>query len=570
MKISMLRIGVLAIASVMCLSVVTGCKDNNDKNNKDNKSAASEFQPLATSPNRVREFEYWVNPDLSAKVRVSLISPMSSIQDYRFQILRLLTNTPGVEAWSDMEFQLVDGQGTFSAIAWVPDLRKLKFGNTHLIPSRRGDDEMVLSVQFGQRTTKASDPPKSSPSNRTDEEIKQAVKTLRAEVDKETMKMLSAMGKFGFPASRIIVHVPGKLTKSKNFRQESDGSLSVEFWYQDILLAFNQVFQHNDEVAEKLVRETNATSARHLRKQPAVRDVALTQIWGQPGMPELTIADLSNVKPLFDYSIGVEAAKAIAFDSQLAKIGVIKLSLPPATEPPAVQFAEDSISFEMRIDKRTGKPKRHLRIRTTFDQEPANHPRVILHRIVDGNGRILFPRIGIDVFAGLGSYGSTKGLFHSVNIDMVGDIEPSPKTIDVLAEVSYATGTKRKINLDFAAIELGATDDKVYNARITKLDRKDERCVIHVTFNIPEGVRIMSVDFEYDAQKRTGKKGRKKNRLFRSGGVRPDRPGPGSVECMRDIPAEKFSRIKTVYAVVIENYQEHVAPMHLQGIPIKE
>lgn len=548
---------VMAIASIVSLSGLIGCKD------EDEKPEAPEFQPLAISPKRIRTFEYWVNPNLSAKVRVSLSQPMSSIQDrqFRFQLLRLVTQTPGVEAWSDMDFQLTDGQGTFSATAWVGDLRKVEFPNAHLIPSRRGDDEMVLSVQFGRRETKAkaSDIRQSSPSNRSDEEIEQAVKTLRAEIDKDARKAVSLIQEFGFSASRVVVHAPGKLTGIKNFHQEADGALSVEYSLQRVLLAFHHVFMHDDDVAEKLVRETNVTSSRDLRGHPQVRDIAFTQLWGRPGMPELTAGGLSSAKPCFDYDAGVKAARAAGLDSQLARIGTIKLSLPPTPEPAAVQFAEESISFKMRTDKRTGKPTRHLGVRTTFDREPVHLPMVVLHRIVDGNGRVLFPRIGISTFAGFSSSFNfiIKETSYFVNISLTGEIEPRPKTADVLAEVIYFTGTKRKMKLDFPAIEPGATDDKVYNARLTKIDRQDGLCLLHFTFNTPQGVRFRTIEFESTDGKRIETAGRGSNLS-------------GAVECMRRIKAADFSRIAAVHALFVENYQKHVVPMQLQNVPVKE
>lgn len=560
-------VSVAVIVSIVSLSALIGCNNATEPeqtDEKNGKEATTKPKIVCTSTQ-----EYWINPDLSAKVRVSgnsLLSTPKEEREFRLGIKSFVTKYSGLDAWSDMDIKIKNGQGVFTATAWTPDLRKVKPDFFQLDHSLNGDGELVLSVPATGQNGLPQPRRNSSASERSDKEIEQLVEYFRVTIkNREKSEWIKIRERMGW---RRIIHGPGKLVKTKNFRQESNEAMWVEGSRYETMRVLHEVFLNNDGIAKTLVRQDNGPGIYNIQadamRDPEIRDIILTKIWGHPGTPELTYTDIANAKPLFDYATEVKAAKAVSLQDQLAGIGVIKQSFPPTTQPAGLQYDKDKSCFLIYDNKRTGQQHISLSIGVISNQGLTGSHHLAFHRVTDGDGRVVFPKMGVHTplsYCSSGSYSRTNNVWsYTLDGSLIGNFEPRPTSLDIMGELYYTTGVKRKIAVVFPSIEKGAESDKPYKARITDIQPVGDMRLVYVTLNLPKDLRFCYVK-RFESADGREIRGGDSTSLQRSGPVK---------FVLNVLKKEDVPRIKTIRVYVYENYKDHVIPVQWKNIPFQK
>jgi hypothetical protein len=508
------------------------------------------LRPIEGTPKRVTRLEYWINPDGSAKVRLELSSQDTAYaRSFRSQVLRTLTNTPGVSAWSAVSYGRKKDVLAFAATAWVPDISKLAFGAARVIPARQDAGPLKLTVRFGSGKAPSKPPAKAGATRLTDEEVRGATKTIRADLARREQQMKRAGWRSFRGLVRVAVHAPGRVTASRNLRRQNNGAFSAQLALEDLYRVSFHALKHDDRAIEDLVRATGAQTLRDLSGRRELRDLAFARLWGEPGFPELTVAGAGDARPLFDYEAGLKAARQMSLSDKLAGAGIIKLSLPPAPKAVAPVLGDATI----RSGEHLGKPELSVSFPAAYPQKPVGLPRARLHRVVAEDGRVLFPCLGISGSLGAG----TSGTRDSLRLSLTGTIDPPPKTIGILAELTFATGRRRGIDLTLPEIKPGAADLKNFQARITKLEEMGKYRLIHFGFVAPEKTRILKL------------------RLLNADGktIRSSEPSDsqsGATTIISRVKAEAIVQIKTIRIEIAEDYQTHTVPVDVRSTAVKK
>lgn len=273
------------------------------------------------------EEEYVINPDGSGKVEVkALLQPVDIMsgskpnpeREMKNAVKRLLEDSTGVDAWTDVSFKKAEGDRIeIRATAYFKDLSKLKlqFGSvsSDLRPSllKRDDGSMVLELKGGKKR-------EPEPAGMSEEEIEKKVKADKARYQ-QMKPMLS-----GFASTlkqAFTFQLPGELKECSNFAKSEDDSLRLSIEGARILAVVDKLME-DEEWLKNL-----AKSGKSLQDTP-LDDSVNEKLFGEKGPVRALFA--GEMKPLFDYASEVAAARK-SYQKMLKELGLAdQIAVAPA------------------------------------------------------------------------------------------------------------------------------------------------------------------------------------------------------------------------------------------------
>lgn len=254
--------------------------------------------------------EFTLNPDGSGKVvhecrfqEFNLMGESGSPEEaLEGAVRRVLRESKGVEAWSDVAYRVLDdGHLYFKGTAYFTNLSEVDIPNQTMLEFNweRTADQAVLLLRTDdgeagtiEAETEAVDVDALSPEERE--------KRIRAERAKFQQAKGMMAGVFEGMKHDVTFHLPGAAQTVSNFKQESTGNVSLQFEGAKLLAALETLVNDDDWVGENI-------GALGGRERPALDEPVNALVFGERAPVEVEVA-LSGL-PLFDYAAEVGVAK---------------------------------------------------------------------------------------------------------------------------------------------------------------------------------------------------------------------------------------------------------------------
>jgi hypothetical protein len=247
--------------------------------------------------------EFTLNPDGSGKVvhecafqNVNLMNDDLSGEDaLKDAVRRLMENSKGVDAWSDVSFkQLDDGRMWFRGTAYFRKLDDLEIQNQSMMGFEwkpEADGKAVLSMRMKQD----NDEEEATEKELSDEERAAKIKEERAQF-RQSKPMLSAM--MGTLKQNVSFKLPGTVTESSNFSRGTMGTLDLAFSGTKMI-----------EAMETLIEDDEWMLANGFDQQqsPEFDGKLAALVFGEEAPVQATVSNAT--KPLFDYAVEVARAQ---------------------------------------------------------------------------------------------------------------------------------------------------------------------------------------------------------------------------------------------------------------------
>jgi len=288
------------------------------------------------------ERTYTVNPDGSGKVVFEATFPLDSSMGISFgdeeekkpeeklkdAVISILEESEGVAAWSDVSFELKDGDKVgFKGTAYFKDLSSVDLNMGSIssdmldpVVSRTGD-LVTIECSQGDEEEDGDDQEKAA-----EEEAKKWEAMSEKEQDAELAKakqqlvQMKAMvaGMAGDMSTKVTFLLPEAPSKNHNFEKVSDTSYTVESSGEKMLKAFDTLIED-----EELLR---SAAGGGIQMQGDPPEELFEALFGRPGQPSLVFS--AKAAPAFDYSAEVKAAQE-ASPAMLKELGLEVVPVAP-------------------------------------------------------------------------------------------------------------------------------------------------------------------------------------------------------------------------------------------------
>ena len=266
--------------------------------------------------------EFTLNPDGSGKVvhecafqNVNLMNDDLAGEDaLKDAVRRLIENSKGVDAWSDVSFkQLDDGRIWFRGTAYFRKLGDLEIQDQSMMEfewNPEADGKAVLSMRMKQDD---EDNDEATNKELNDEQRAAKIREERAQF-RQSKPMLSAM--MATLKQNVSFKLPGTFTESSNFSRGTMGTLDLAFCGTKMV-----------EAMETLIEDDEWMLANGFDQQdsPEFDGKLAALVFGEEAPVQATVSNAT--KPLFDYA--AEVARAQKEAEKLAKqLGGVTVAAP--------------------------------------------------------------------------------------------------------------------------------------------------------------------------------------------------------------------------------------------------
>jgi len=267
------------------------------------------------------EDEYTLNPDGSGKVlhrawfqNVNLNltgnepDPEKQMRD---AVQTLLTESEGIEAWKDVQFQLgSDGRIHFSGIAYFSSMNDVKFkhgGISADLLSFSWEPQPDGTAVLGLRSDEGVEDDLAPGVEIDDMEAEMA----RQRASYLQMKPMMT-GMMGGMKARATIRLPAEPASVSNFQQLEDGSVSIALDGEKLIENINAFIMDDERIKEMILEGKSIQDAQEMEGMMA------REIFGADGPVRVVVGP---GQPLFDYAAEVSAAQA-AFPDLLENLGL--------------------------------------------------------------------------------------------------------------------------------------------------------------------------------------------------------------------------------------------------------
>lgn len=276
--------------------------------------------------------EVTLNPDGSGKMVVNIKQPLDAMMGMNFgnvkakkkdpktkakeEVSKMLEDSPGVDAWEKVSYKIDDADNLiFNGTAYFKSFNDVKIGgsvksskNTKLTIGKK-----TMTLNWTKDKKKGMSPQPQAV-KLSDAELKKRIKKGKAQM-KQMSGMMGAMLN-GFK-DKVIYHLPGKITKSNNFKKVNDSTVSLTVDGAKIMKVINDFGQDDKAMAEAI------KAGRNLQQDGPSDDYFNEKLFGNKG-PILAKVTLDK-KAKFNYKAAVKKAKA----GQTAMFQKLGLKAPP-------------------------------------------------------------------------------------------------------------------------------------------------------------------------------------------------------------------------------------------------
>ena len=252
-------------------------------------------------------------------------------------IAKLIENSKGIEAWSDVEFKLLDdGRMWFKGTAYFKKLDELEIQNQSMLDftwKNQGSGKAELALNLKKNTDTKTD---SETADLTPEEQTKKINAERAKFQ-QSKPMLSAM--LGGLKQSVTFHLPGKVEASSNFKKDAAGALNLRFDGTRMLDALEKLINDDEWIAKH---------GFDAQDTPELDNELSGLLFGEKAPVNATVTGAA--KPLFDYAAEVVAAQAQS-DKLQKQLGVVSIA-PPAEGEPLKSIKVVGVRMISEVDKK--------------------------------------------------------------------------------------------------------------------------------------------------------------------------------------------------------------------------
>lgn len=273
------------------------------------------------------DYEFWINPDGSGKVKINSVLPsrMSMSRDdisldYHLveTVISLLANNKEITFWKDVKYEWrQDGKIQFSGEAYFKDISTIRLFNLEIpfrvqFESQPSDMilyEFCLDNQNEYLLNKEKDKSRNDdPSQWSEDEIQKKILLTRVEYQ-SSRKMISHT--FAGMRSKIRLHVPGTIETASQIEQEGSQTLLFE-WDTDEWMDRIDNWSQDDASIRRMVM-----SQQNLRQSITDPEFVREILFGQPNPMRAQIK--SSNQPFFDFKQAADEYQA-AYQEQLEQL----------------------------------------------------------------------------------------------------------------------------------------------------------------------------------------------------------------------------------------------------------
>lgn len=253
---------------------------------------------------------YTLNPDGSGKVVYEVVFISTAVgvgpaaEDpniaVRRAILKILEESRGVEAWTDVAYELrQDGRIFFRGTAYYPDVEKLKL---HMMkggiftwrPDGRGGMALQMRQPGAQSKIIRPLPPGTSPAR------------VEALVEAQRKKWTDSLRLTGGMVRALDIHLafdlPGRVRDLDNFTRGEGSTVTLDFEGPKMLEAMNELV-YDDAFMEEAVRQ-----GYDLMGGPGASRFINERVYGLKGPARVTVG--GSLTERFDYASEMREARA--------------------------------------------------------------------------------------------------------------------------------------------------------------------------------------------------------------------------------------------------------------------
>ena len=255
---------------------------------------------------------YYLNPDGSGKVEVTYLAQVAEDKgDFINQpnriVRRTITNSKGIEAWSNVEWKMVEVKKEkrlqFKGTGYFPNIQKVVINAQGDVDSGMtfsgGREKGQLVVEFGKPKMKTS-AIQAKIAAMSPEERKTRIEKFRKEWEQSRAFSKAILYEGDGPKHEVTLICGGKVLNARHLAKVGENGIKMVEPTGDKIFA----------ALEKEVKDDNIVLVRSLFENWAdagMSDLMAKEIYGQPGRPAALFAP---GKPLFDYAKESAAAKS--------------------------------------------------------------------------------------------------------------------------------------------------------------------------------------------------------------------------------------------------------------------
>ena len=267
-----------------------------------------------------------INPDGSGKVVIDTDVAVPAFDapgkekpaaiDYGRQLAAdLITNTQGVDAWSDVAVSpAAEGHVHYTATAYFPDITKLRFDVPLVFRWQRNQDGThTFAIERFRNEPAATRP---APS---DAELKGLVASAQAQYKQQHGALETALSVYKL---RIEYTLPGEITAS-HILEKNGHAVSITLEGKKIIAALDKF------VADDVAMAATIKSGKDMTDND---DILLEGMYGQKGPVSATVKMAADAAPAFDYATEMRAAAR--GQAEMLKAAGVVLIPPFIVQPP--------------------------------------------------------------------------------------------------------------------------------------------------------------------------------------------------------------------------------------------
>lgn len=296
--------------------------------------------------------EFTLNPDGSGKVlhecsfqsfNMSANGENDSSEEaLQAAIAKIITDSKGVDAWTDVSFKrLDDDRMWFRGTAYFKKIEALEIPNQSMLKfvwKKQADGKADLTLDLKKSENQKSEDPKTKPdpSTLTPEERAKKIKDERANFQKSKPMVTAIMGSL---KQTVSFKLPGKVESSSNFKPTANGTLGLTFEGAKMI-----------EALEKLIADDTWLTKNGFDAQdaPALDNELGGLLFGEKAPVKATVSGASA--PLFNYASEVAAALKGA-EALKKKLGAVTIA-PPAQGAAFKSIKVVGVQIVSAVDKK--------------------------------------------------------------------------------------------------------------------------------------------------------------------------------------------------------------------------
>lgn len=277
----------------------------------------------------------WLNPDGSGRMALEAVQPLLGTfftpgdaegpppeEQAREQAAAYLRDAVGVDAWSDVSWELTDDfKLRFRATILFPDFSAVDIPNLNLVPAQFRDDGAGGRVLLIEHGASGDRPVTDEPEDLSAEEVARRARNERAKFSQVWSGMSGFIAEAGQEA---VFHLPGRITEHNNLALTGENSCRFRLDGQRLVAVINEL------AADESWWRDQVRARRNVADDGPFGDEALAEkLFGERGPVRAVAA--GPLEPLFNYEEAVAGARAETGEA-FATLG-LTAPAPPETRP---------------------------------------------------------------------------------------------------------------------------------------------------------------------------------------------------------------------------------------------